>query len=98
MRIDDLIEWALRIGLTVYVLFVMAFLFSGCATQPTAPSVVLTPISTPCVEAVPEKPLLKSDKELKALSDYALVITVIAERYRLILWGDELEAVLSGCK
>ena len=91
--IENLITWAMHVVCALFVI-----LATGCATQQKPPEVVLTPISTPCVESVPEKPILKSDKELKALSDYALVITVIAERYRLIMWGDELEAVLSGCK
>lgn len=86
----------------LYTLLLTCIVFSifntGCATVQKQPQVILTPVQTPCVETVPQKPAIKSDAELKALGDYELVITALAERYRLILWGDELSAVLEGCK
>jgi len=68
----------------------------GCATPP--PTVEI-PIAISCLpQAVPARPAVSSNADLKALDDEGLVLTIAAERLSLIGYSAQAEAVIQACK
>lgn len=96
--IDKIVGWAIRIMVSVYITCVVIFLFSGCTTVPKPPTEILTVVPVSCVEATPVRPPLKTDDQLKAMDDYNLTLTLLAEHYWRQIYESKLEAVMEGCR
>ena len=61
-------------------LFALAATLIGCAEQVRLPDRVEIPVSVPCLERVPERPLLASDQEILKQNDYAAVLSLWLDR------------------
>ena len=75
----------------------LVMMLAGCSSSPTLPTVTRVPVPVPCVTAMPAKPDITPDAALKALSDYAMVLSLAKDRVLLRDYAGELEAILSGC-
>lgn len=73
----------------------LALALTGCAS---APQVVRVPVPVPCVVELPAAPAITPDSELRAMSDYRLILTVARERLVLIGYSAELRASASACE
>jgi hypothetical protein len=69
-------------------------LLTGCAT---APVTVRVPVPVPCVVELPAEPAISADTELRAMSDYRLVLVIARERLVLLNYSSELRAAAAGC-
>jgi hypothetical protein len=72
-----------------------AVMVAGCATSP--PTVVRVPVPVPCVVDLPAEPAIASDLELRAMSDYRLVLVIARERLQLLGYAGELRAATEAC-
>lgn len=72
-------------------------LLAGCAAEPTLPREVRIPIPVACISAMPQKPAIRAEAEIKALPDYDATIATWTERLRLKDYAAELEAVAEPC-
>ena len=76
-----------------------AALLSACASVPVGPKEILIPIAVSCIPVETQSPPhTKSNAELSLLDDYALVLTIAAERLELIAWVRQIEPVLQACR
>ena len=76
-------------------------LLAGCASIPnTIHDVkdVKIAVKEKCVEALPVKPQIHTEDEIKAMNDYEAAITLLLEHIMLRSYSAELEAALAGCK
>lgn len=74
----------------------VAMLLTGCATPPAA--VVRVPVPVPCVVELPPSPAISSDAELRAMSDYRLVLVIARERLQLLGYSAEVRAAAEACR
>ena len=72
----------------------LVLLLAGCGT--TA-QVVRVPVPVPCVVDLPAAPQVSTDAELRAMSDYRLVLAIARERLQLLGYSGELRAAAEGC-
>jgi hypothetical protein len=70
-------------------------LLAGCGTTT---QVVRVPVPVPCVVELPAAPQISTDLELRAMSDYRLVLTIARERLQLLGYSGELRAAAEGCR
>ncbi|MFO0521298.1 MAG: hypothetical protein ACK515_12895 [bacterium] len=70
-------------------------LLAGCGTTT---QVVRVPVPVPCVVELPAAPTISTDAELRAMSDYRLVLAIARERLQLLGYSDELRAAAEGCR
>lgn len=75
---------------------VAALPLAGCATS--IPTVVRVPMPVPCVVDLPAAPAIATDAELRAMSDYRLVLTIARERLQLLGYSGELRSAAEGCR
>ena len=69
---------------------------SGCSSMPNSVS-VRVPVAVPCIAEVPAKPPFRSDAELAALPDDALIIGLASDRRSRQAYEATLEATIAGC-
>ncbi|MCA3072832.1 MAG: hypothetical protein IOD11_20650 [Rhodocyclaceae bacterium] len=69
-------------------------LLAGCGTTT---QVVRVPVPVPCVVELPAAPTISTDAELRAMSDYRLVLAIARERLQLLGYSDELRAAADAC-
>lgn len=69
-------------------------LLTGCGT---VREVVRVPVPVPCVVDLPAEPRIATDLELRAMSDYRLVLVIARERLQLLGYSGELRAAAAGC-
>jgi len=69
-------------------------LLAGCGTTT---QVVRVPVPVPCVVELPAAPTISTDAELRAMSDYQLVLAIARERLQLLGYSDELRAAADAC-
>lgn len=69
---------------------------SGCGT--ITPTVVQVPVLVPCVVDLPAEPRISTDLELRAMSDYRLILVIARERLQLIGYSAEVRAAAEGCR
>ena len=82
--------------MTQFIKTACLLLVAGCATPP--PTVEI-PVAVSCLPtAVPARPAIISNADLKALDDEGLVLTIAAERLSLIGYSAQAEAVIQACK
>jgi uncharacterized lipoprotein YajG len=79
----------MRLGSLLAVL-----LLAGCGTTT---QVVRVPVPVPCVVELPAVPTISTDAELRAMSDYQLVLAIARERLQLLGYSDELRAAADAC-
>jgi hypothetical protein len=85
-----------QIGHILICASLICLLASGCASLPTT---VRVPVATTCVPSTtPALPPTLAESELAALSDYALVLRIAAERLELLAYSKQAEIVISGCR
>lgn len=74
--------------------YLLLVLLAGCETV----KVVQVPVPTPCIAAMPARPALVTDDDLKGMSDYRMVLAL--RQFHLAATGyiAELEAVATPCK
>lgn len=72
-------------------------LLAGCASAPALPERVEVPVPVPCVHDVPARPDLVTDAALRAMTDYALILSLFKTTLQLRQYARELEAVLASC-
>lgn len=72
----------------------VALLLAGCGT--TA-QVIRVPVPVPCVVDLPAAPQISTDAELRAMSDYRLVLAIARERLQLLGYSAEVRAAAEGC-
>jgi hypothetical protein len=82
-------------SLYVLAVLILLALLVGCATP--APTVVRVPVPVPCVVELPAEPAIASDLELRAMSDYRLVLVIARERLQLLGYAAELRGAAVGC-
>lgn len=82
-------------SLWVLAVLILLALLTGCAT-PT-PTVVRVPVTVPCVVDLPADPRISTDLELRAMSDYRLILVIARERLQLIGYSAEIRAAAEGC-
>ena len=70
-------------------------LLAGCGTTT---QVVRVPVPVACVVELPAAPQISTDLELRAMSDYRLVLTIARERLQLLGYSGELRAAAEGCR
>jgi len=70
-------------------------LLAGCGTTT---QVVRVPVPVPCVVELPAAPTISTDAELRAMSDYRLVLAIARERLQLLGYSDELRAAAGACE
>ena len=70
-----------------------AVMASGCATQHS----IRVPVPVPCVVDLPAVPQISTDAELRAMSDYRLVLAIARERLQLLGYSAEVRAAAEGC-
>jgi hypothetical protein len=82
---------------SLYVLaaLILLALLAGCGTTT---QVVRVPVPVPCVVDLPAEPRISTDSELRAMSDYRLVLTIARERLQLLGYSGELRAAAEGCR
>lgn len=73
-------------------------LLAGCASGPRPPETIRVPVAVPCVQELPAEAVARSDTELLALDDRALVLALAEDRERLRASYGELRAVLEACR
>lgn len=74
-------------------------ILSGCATPiPPPPDVIRIPVPTPCITAMPLKPVIHTDPQLAVLDDFKFSLAIFQDRRLLLDYTAELEATLSACK
>jgi hypothetical protein len=73
----------------------LALLLAGCGTTT---QVVRVPVPVPCVVELPAAPQISTDGELRAMSDYRLVLTIARERLQLLGYSGEVRAAAEGCR
>ena len=79
-------------SLTVLILLA---LLAGCGTTT---QVVRMPVPVPCVVDLPAEPRISTDLELRAMSDYRLILVIARERLQLLGYSGELRAAAEGCR
>lgn len=74
-------------------------LLAGCAVPSprTETITVHVPVAVPCIDAVPTRPALVTDAELRAMSDYQLPLALWRDRLMRQGYESELEATLTAC-
>jgi ABC-type uncharacterized transport system auxiliary subunit len=82
-------------SLWVLAALLILALLAGCASPQTV--TVRVPVPVPCVVELPAEILVSSDAELRAMSDYRLVLVIARERLQLLGYSAELRAAASGC-
>ncbi len=84
------------------IVLLLAASLTACAAQPArdvqAVQVVDKAVAVSCVQNPPPSPRFRTDSELKAMTDYDVVITLLAERIQREIYQSELEAALVACK
>jgi hypothetical protein len=83
-------------SLYVLAVLILLALLAGCATP--APTVVRVQVPVPCVVDLPAEPALASDLELRAMSDYRLVLVIARERLQLLGYSSEVRAAAEACR
>lgn len=83
-------------SLYVVAALILLALLTGCATP--APTVVRVPVPVPCNVDLPAEPAIVTDAELRAMSDYRLVLTIARERLVLLGYSGEVRAAAEGCR
>ena len=71
-------------------------LLAGCSTP--APTVIRVPVPVPCVVELPAEPRISTDAELRAMSDYRLILVIARERLHLLGYAGEIRAAAEGCR
>lgn len=73
---------------------IIAATLQGCAAVSA-----LLPTAVPCVNKadVPAFPKIASNEELAAMQDYALILTLGAERGELLVYARQAEPILRAC-
>lgn len=74
----------------------LVLLLSGCGTT-TQVVRVPVPVPVPCVVDLPAAPQISTDAELRAMSDYRLVLAIARERLQLLGYSAEVRAAAEGC-
>jgi hypothetical protein len=93
----DAFRPASTLVLTLARVSVIPLLLSSCASS--LPERTLVPVATTCVPSTtPALPPTLAESELAALSDYALVLRIAAERLELLAYSKQAEIVISGCR
>jgi hypothetical protein len=83
-------------SLYVLAVLILLALLVGCATP--APTVVRVPVPVPCVVDLPAELRISTDLELRAMSDYSLVLVIARERLQLLSYSAEIRAAAEGCR
>jgi hypothetical protein len=82
-------------SLWVLAVLILLALLAGCGTTT---QVVRVPVPVPCVVDLPAELRISTDLELRAMSDYRLVLTIARERLQLLGYSGELRAAAEGCR
>lgn len=81
-------------SLWVLAALILLVLLTGCGTTT---QVVRVPVPVPCVVELPAEPRISTDGELRAMSDYGLILVIARERLQLIGYSAEIRAAAEGC-
>jgi hypothetical protein len=85
------------VNLTKLANSAMAVLLTGCASTPLAPQLVETPVFTPCVKSMSQRPVYEFDQLTPTATDGEIVIALARDWPRGRKYEVELEAVIAGC-
>jgi hypothetical protein len=77
--------------------FLLPIVLAGCASHPVT-QVVKVPVYTPCVKAVPAKPVLASRGLAPDASDGEKVLAITRDLLASLKYEGVLEAVVEGCR
>ena len=82
---------------SLYVLaaLILLALLTGCGT---VREVVRVPVPVPCLVDLPAEPRISTDLELRAMSDYRLILVIARERLQLLGYSAEVRAAAEGCR
>ena len=77
-----------------FALLGCAAILSGCATAPTAS----IPVPVSCVKEAPAVPVVATEAEILAMTEYAATLTTWTERLLLKAYAAKAEAVIDACR
>ena len=75
---------------------IICLLLSSCAAVPQTVSVPVAVEGLPLDTPVP--PATSTNEQLALMSDYELVLRIVAERLDLISYAQQAEVVIQGCR
>jgi len=75
-----------------------AGLLAGCGSAPLAPQLVEIPVFTPCVKAVPQRPVYEFDRLAPMARDGEIVLALARDWPRGRAYEAQLEVVIAGCR
>lgn len=79
----------------------LAMLLTGCACfKEPEPQIVRVevPVTQKCVKELPARPAFVTDAEMKAMSDYQLVLAMRRDQMMRRGYTAELEALVEACR
>jgi hypothetical protein len=77
--------------------WMFVLVLAGCGSAPLAPQLVEIPVFTPCVKAVPQRPVYEFDRLAPMATDGEIVLALARDWPRGRKYEVELEAVIAGC-
>ena len=77
--------------------WMLVLVLAGCGSAPLALQRVEVPVFTPCVKAVPQRPVYEFDKLAPMATDGEIVLALARDWPRGRKYEVELEAVIVGC-
>lgn len=78
------------------ILLVAVLMVAGCGTL--APPVADRGVAIACVDDLPPKPALVTDPDLRAMTDYQIVLALWRDRLQRAGYELQLEAALLACR
>ena len=77
--------------------WMFVLVLAGCGSAPLAPQLVEIPVFTPCVKAVPQRPVYEFDKLPLTVTDGEIILALARDWPRGRKYESELEAAIVGC-
>ncbi|PLY41144.1 hypothetical protein CSZ94_17085 [Janthinobacterium sp. ROICE36] len=77
--------------------WMLVLLLAGCGSAPLAPQRVEVPVFTPCVKAVPKRPVYEFDQLAPVATDGEIVLALARDWLQGRKYEGELEVVIAGC-
>lgn len=77
--------------------WLIVLVLAGCGSAPRALQRVEVPVSTPCIQSVPQRPVYEFDQLAPVASDGEIVLALARDWPRGRKYEAEMEAVIAGC-
>lgn len=77
--------------------WLIVLVLAGCSSAPRPLQRVEVPVSTACIQTVPQRPVYEFDQLAPVASDGEIVLALARDWPRGRKYEAELEAVIAGC-